>query len=293
MGLLRKGLAQMLISDLSGSDRFQIVERDRLQEILDELKLNETKQIDKGSANRIGKLLGARYMVLGGYFDLMGSLRVDARVVEVETGKVIKSVGGTSLPDEFLDLQQRILGRPRQGVDESARRHAREGRAEDQGAQAAQGQHRQEVLRGSRRPRQEGQGHRQEATRRGREGAARLLPGAARSQVPGPMTRSLPVLIVLTALACRHDPPPSSSRRASRSTATPPTTASPAPSPPPTCRSTFRTARIRSSSAAPSPARRATSGSRPSPSAFRAAASSSSSAAPRSRSRHRPGSRTA
>src|SRR5688572_12008201 len=63
MGMLRKGLAQMLISDLSGSDRFQIVERDRLQEILEELKLVETKHIDKSSAAKIGKLLGARYMV--------------------------------------------------------------------------------------------------------------------------------------------------------------------------------------------------------------------------------------
>ena len=110
MGMLRKGLAQMLISDLSGNASFEIVERDRLQEILEELKLNQTNQIDKGSANKIGKLLGARYMVLGGYFDLMGSLRVDARVVEVETGKVIKSVGSTSKPEEFLNLQQRLSG---------------------------------------------------------------------------------------------------------------------------------------------------------------------------------------
>src|SRR5688572_2549026 len=110
MGMLRKGLAQMLISDLSGSASFEIVERDRLQEILEELKLNQTNQIDKSSANKIGKLLGARYMVLGGYFDLMGSLRVDARVVEVETGKVIKSVGGASKPDEFINLQQKLSG---------------------------------------------------------------------------------------------------------------------------------------------------------------------------------------
>jgi TolB-like protein len=110
MGMLRKGLAQMLISDLSGSDRFQIVERDRLQEILDELKLAQSNQIDKSSAAKIGKLLGARYMVMGGYFDLMGTLRVDARVVEVETGKVIRSIGSNSKPDQFLDLQQKLSG---------------------------------------------------------------------------------------------------------------------------------------------------------------------------------------
>ena len=78
MGQLRKGLAQMLISDLSMDGSFQIVERARLQELIDELKLNQTKQIDKISASKIGKLLGARYMVLGGYFDLMSTLRIDA-----------------------------------------------------------------------------------------------------------------------------------------------------------------------------------------------------------------------
>jgi TolB-like protein len=108
MGMLRKGLAQMLISDLSGNEAFQIVERDRLQEVLDELRLNQTNKIDKGSANEIGKLLGARYMVMGGYFDLMGTLRIDARVVEVETGKILKSIGGSSKPDSFIELEQKL-----------------------------------------------------------------------------------------------------------------------------------------------------------------------------------------
>jgi hypothetical protein len=49
-------------------------------------------------------------MVLGGYFDLKGTLRVDARVVEVETGKVIQSVGATGGADDFLPLEQKLVG---------------------------------------------------------------------------------------------------------------------------------------------------------------------------------------
>ena len=108
MGLLRKGLAQMLISDLAGGDRYRLVERDRLQDILEELKLNRSAQIDKKNANRIGKLLGARYLVLGGYFDLMQTLRIDARVVEVETGKVVGSTGAHAKPDDFISLEQKL-----------------------------------------------------------------------------------------------------------------------------------------------------------------------------------------
>jgi TolB-like protein len=109
MAMLRKGLAQMMISDLSSVDAIQLVERDRLEEILAELKLGQTSKIDATSAARAGKLLGARYMVLGGYFDLKGTLRVDARVVEVETGKVVQSVGATGVADDFLTLEQKLV----------------------------------------------------------------------------------------------------------------------------------------------------------------------------------------
>lgn len=108
MGLLRKGLAQMLISDLSGSGAYTLVERDRLQALLDELELNRSKKIDRKTANRVGKLLGAQYMVLGGYFDLFGTLRVDARVVAVETGEVVGAVAGQGKPDGFLELEQKL-----------------------------------------------------------------------------------------------------------------------------------------------------------------------------------------
>lgn len=111
MALLRKGLAQMLISDLAGSDAVRLVERDRLQEILAELKLEQSAKIDPASAGKVGKLLGARYMVLGGYFDLGGTLRIDARVVEVETGKIVNSAGVNGKVDDFLDLEQKLSGK--------------------------------------------------------------------------------------------------------------------------------------------------------------------------------------
>jgi TolB-like protein len=104
--VLRKGLAQMLISDLSGSDAIRVVERDRLEDILAELKLQGTGKVDAKSAAKLGKLLGARYLVLGGYFDLQGALRVDARIVDVETGRVLKSFGANGKPGDFLPVEQ-------------------------------------------------------------------------------------------------------------------------------------------------------------------------------------------
>jgi TolB-like protein len=110
MAVLKKGLAQMLISDLSTNDSFQIVERARLQEIMDELKLGQSGKLDPATAAKIGKLVGAQYMVVGGFFDLSGMLRVDARVFEVETSKMVKGTGAMNKPDEFLAIEQKIAG---------------------------------------------------------------------------------------------------------------------------------------------------------------------------------------
>ena len=105
---LRKGFAQMLIGDAAADSRIEVVERAKIQAILDELKLNESSVIDQNAAVKVGKLLGAEYLVLGGYFDVMSKFRVDARLVETETSKVLCSVGETGAREDFLDLEQRV-----------------------------------------------------------------------------------------------------------------------------------------------------------------------------------------
>ncbi len=109
LAALRKGLAQMMISDLAGLDAIQLVERGRIEDVLAELKLGDAHKLDAASAARAGKLLGARYLVLGGYFDLKAQLRVDARVVEVESGKVIQSVGASGTAEDFLAVEQKLV----------------------------------------------------------------------------------------------------------------------------------------------------------------------------------------
>lgn len=105
---LQKGLASMLISDLSFGDSYRVVERERLQDVLNELKLQASARIDRASAVKAGKLLGARYLVLGGYFDVLAKLRIDARIVDVETGKILQSAGAMGAPDDFSSLEQKL-----------------------------------------------------------------------------------------------------------------------------------------------------------------------------------------
>jgi TolB-like protein len=108
LAVLKKGLAQILISDLSAIESVRFVERDRLQDVLDELKLGTTAKMDKTTVAKLGKLLGARYLIAGAYFDLLGALRVDARTIEVETGRIVRSVGASGTAGELMDVEQRI-----------------------------------------------------------------------------------------------------------------------------------------------------------------------------------------
>jgi TolB-like protein len=85
MDKLKKGLADMLITDLSNIHMLDIVERDKLESILKEQKLSNSKDFDPSTAAKVGKLLGAQIILTGGYFDMMGSLRIDARFIDVLT----------------------------------------------------------------------------------------------------------------------------------------------------------------------------------------------------------------
>ncbi|MCC6806607.1 MAG: hypothetical protein IT381_04220 [Deltaproteobacteria bacterium] len=107
LAVLKKGFAQILITDLSAIETLRFVERARLQDVLDEQKLGLSAKMDKSTVVRIGKLLGARYIVTGGYFDLSGALRVDARTIDVETGE-IRGVGATGTAGEFMELEEKL-----------------------------------------------------------------------------------------------------------------------------------------------------------------------------------------
>ena len=106
---LKKGLTDMLISDLSKVSMLNVIERTKLEEILKEQKLNNTNSFDSKTASKIGKLLGVEHIMTGSFFELMGRLRIDARLIDVETGKIIKSEGVDGAIGTFFDLEKALV----------------------------------------------------------------------------------------------------------------------------------------------------------------------------------------
>ena len=64
---LQKGLAEMMITDLSQIEQLQVVERLRLQKLIEELNLGVTGMLEEARSPQIGKILGARTLVKGSY----------------------------------------------------------------------------------------------------------------------------------------------------------------------------------------------------------------------------------
>ena len=111
---LGKGIADLLINDMAANPSMRVVERDRIQSLLQEHSLVQTKSIDPQTAVRLGKLLGAQYMITGGFMsDGKGTLLVTSRVINVETGAItnplkLESKGGEDVLGLIGQLSTRL-----------------------------------------------------------------------------------------------------------------------------------------------------------------------------------------
>lgn len=118
LDVLAKGLAQMLIADLADAPGLRLVERDRLEAVLGEQKLQQSKSVDRKTAVRVGKLLGARYLVLGSVVKLGAMVRMNARIVAVETGEIVTAVSQNGADDDFFGIEGGLVEKLREKLVE-------------------------------------------------------------------------------------------------------------------------------------------------------------------------------
>ena len=106
---LERGFAELLATDLSRSSKLTVVERARIQALLDELALQRSGRTDSSTNVRAGRLLRAGRVVEGSILQVGGSqLRVDAAVLDVPTSEVRGTARGEDGLDRIFDLEKRI-----------------------------------------------------------------------------------------------------------------------------------------------------------------------------------------
>ena len=107
---LEKGVAVMLITDLAKVDQIQVVERIRLQALLDEIGLGETGLVDAETAPRVGKMLGAYYVNSGDIMEgKIKELEIDSSILDVPFKSVTKQPSSTGEMNELFKLEKEIL----------------------------------------------------------------------------------------------------------------------------------------------------------------------------------------
>ncbi len=84
---------------------FEYVERTDLSKAIKELKLQDTALVDPATASKLGKIVGAKYVIVGSYQKVEDALKVDARVVDVETSVATKSTDDTGTMPGVFDLE--------------------------------------------------------------------------------------------------------------------------------------------------------------------------------------------
>ncbi len=105
---LRRGLASLTVTEVAANPGVRVVERAQLQQILQEQNLGHEGRVDSMSLARIGKLIGARYMVTGTLYDSHGNLRIDTRVFDVETSQILKTESVRGKWDDLYDMVPRL-----------------------------------------------------------------------------------------------------------------------------------------------------------------------------------------
>lgn len=108
--VLCKGVADMLVVDLAQVKGLSVVERDKLETVLGELKLQRTQWFEPKSAQQVGKLLGAQVIVTGQFIALEPAFIIEARALDVRSGKVVATARAKGLASDFFALETELAG---------------------------------------------------------------------------------------------------------------------------------------------------------------------------------------
>jgi len=89
---LEKAIPEILSSELSSCGHVNIVERNQIEKLLNELKLNSAGFYGETKVREFGNLIGANVLILGSITNLGSKIVISARIVNVETGEVLSGV---------------------------------------------------------------------------------------------------------------------------------------------------------------------------------------------------------
>ena len=103
------GLASMVMTDLETIGLFNILSRELLKDLLQEQAFQMTGLVDDRQAVQMGRIAAAKYVVTGTFMEMDGTLRIESRLLSVETGTQLGASAVTGQTKTFFDLEKQLV----------------------------------------------------------------------------------------------------------------------------------------------------------------------------------------
>ena len=114
---LSRGLADMAIEELLSNPSIRVVERSAMNKILEEQKLSTDGKVDPATVVKVGKIIGAKYMVTGAFITMGNQLVLTMKAFNVETSEIIWTGSVPGKTDNILVLINQVAAKASKGLN--------------------------------------------------------------------------------------------------------------------------------------------------------------------------------
>jgi len=111
---LGRGIPAALTADLARNPALRTLDRAQAQQLIEREGLGRNGRVDAAAAAKVGKQLGAGYVVTGTFVDYYGRVRIDARLIDGNTGTILEVVSTgqrarAELPQMIADIASQLM----------------------------------------------------------------------------------------------------------------------------------------------------------------------------------------
>ena len=99
--LLEELLPELAAGELGGNVRFRVVDRRQLSEVLKEQKLGASQLAEESGRLRLGRLVGASWMLFGSFMKVGPMWQIDLRIVDTASSRIVAAGSATGSGEDY------------------------------------------------------------------------------------------------------------------------------------------------------------------------------------------------
>jgi TolB-like protein len=120
LAVLAAEIPQALSASFLKGRYLKPVERQELSKALSEMELSSSDAVDAKTAQQIGRILGAKYLLLGSLTKVAATARINYRLVRTETGEIVQADSVRGKFDDLFDLEDLLAAKVEEFLSKSA-----------------------------------------------------------------------------------------------------------------------------------------------------------------------------